>query len=180
MRHIDRVFLIELAQAKRSMGTRYCEVPSCTQTTREGKPYCPDHVDRSPYVQDVLSYLATQEDEQDIAKRESERLKAKPRAKLRDFVDLQGPTVKAILQQLDQHGARTMERLARETNTDTDVLDIFVRALIKANIVVLGQTNRGSTTVRLIKPASLTTAKSPHPTKKRRKRTPSPSNKHPT
>jgi hypothetical protein len=43
--------------------TRHCEAVDkgtgriCTQSTREGKPYCPDHVENHPYVQDLLNRM---------------------------------------------------------------------------------------------------------------------------
>ena len=33
---------------------RTCEFPECSQTTREFKPYCSDHVDAHPYVKAIL------------------------------------------------------------------------------------------------------------------------------
>lgn len=34
---------------------RRCELPGCIQSTREGKPYCSDHVEMHPYVQAILA-----------------------------------------------------------------------------------------------------------------------------
>jgi hypothetical protein len=34
---------------------RACEEPGCTQTTREGKPFCTDHVVRMPYARALLA-----------------------------------------------------------------------------------------------------------------------------
>jgi len=175
VRPIDRAFLIELAQAKRSTGTRFCEVPACTQTTREGKPFCPDHVDHNPYVQDILEHLAVREDEEDRAKREAIRLRGNPRSKLRDFADLDGPTAKMLIQYLEIHGAKTMERLARDLQLDDDVLNMFVRALVNANRVDLDYTKRGSQVVRLLNQPEKAEDSAPKP-KPKAKRKP----KHPT
>lgn len=36
------------------MSARQCEEPGCASTTREGKPYCMEHLDRLPYAREVM------------------------------------------------------------------------------------------------------------------------------
>ena len=43
---------------------RECAARGCFNSTREGKPYCSDHVKQHPYAQKVLAELARQEDEE--------------------------------------------------------------------------------------------------------------------
>ncbi|MCO5167901.1 MAG: hypothetical protein M9894_16275 [Planctomycetes bacterium] len=38
--------------------SRVCEEPGCRQRTRDGKAYCPDHVDRLGYASDLLPKVA--------------------------------------------------------------------------------------------------------------------------
>lgn len=123
-----------------SSTTRFCDVPGCTQTTREGKPYCPDHVDHHPYVQSILSMLADRESEEE-------------RVRQRGFkaVNPSGLTARELVLHLSLHGARTVERLSRELQLDTKVLDGYVGALVRKGVIALGRTNRGSTVVRLAK-----------------------------
>ncbi|MDC3379430.1 hypothetical protein OAX78_04020 [Planctomycetota bacterium] len=121
-----------------SSTTRACAARRCAATTREGKPYCPDHVESHPYVQNILSILAEREAEEETVRQRG------PRA-----VDPHGLTAKELVLHLSLHGARTVERLSRELQLDTKVLDGYVGALVRRGVVSLGRTNRGSTVVRL-------------------------------
>ncbi len=121
-----------------SATTRFCDISGCTQTTREWKPFCPDHVERHPYVQSILSTLAEREDEEEKVRQRG------PKA-----VNPTGLTAKELVLHLSLHGARTVERLSRELQLDSKVLDGYVGALVRRGVVALGRTNRGSTVVRL-------------------------------
>lgn len=120
-------------------GTRGCHSSGCSHTTREGKPYCPDHVGQHPYVQEILSALEERRAEDD-----------KVRARGARAVNLKGLTAKEILLHLTLHGSRTIERLSRELQIDNEVLLGYVRALVKRGVIDLGRTNRGSTVVKLV------------------------------
>lgn len=118
--------------------TRGCESRGCAKTTREGKPYCPDHVERHAYVQSILAVLAERE-------AETERVRKKgPSA-----VDPSGLTASELMLHLSLHGSRTVERLSREFQLESDVIHNYVSALKSQGKVVLGRTTRGSTVVRL-------------------------------
>jgi hypothetical protein len=134
---IPRHLLIGARSA--TSGTRFCEVPQCTETTREGKPYCPEHVDHHPYVQQLLQDLAEQEDERERA--------AKKGAV--DKVDLEGENAKAILRELQHHGERTLERLARDTKLPLEAVRTIGEALKRKNLVTFGQTKRKDETLKL-------------------------------
>ena len=123
-------------QSSSATQTRSCRV--CGGTTREGKPYCPDHVVEHPYVQSILNTL--------VARREEEE---RVRQRGADAVDLTGLTAKELVLHLSLHGARTVERLSRELQLDSQVLKGYVGALVEDGAVALGRTNRGSTIVRL-------------------------------
>lgn len=118
--------------------TRFCDHLGCVQTTREGKPYCPDHVEQHPYVQAILSTLAEREAEEE-----------KVRVRGSKAVNPIGLTARELVLHLSLHGARTVERLSRELQLDAKVLEGYVAALVRQGIVALGRTNRGSTVVRL-------------------------------
>lgn len=117
---------------------RICEQPGCLQSTREGKPYCPDHVEMHPYVQTILARIA-ERDEQD----------EKVAAKGSRAVVLESVTVQEVLQHLAFHGARTEERLVLELNLDTKTLSGYLGALSHRGYVSFGKTKRGSTLVKL-------------------------------
>jgi len=118
--------------------TRLCRSHGCDQSTREGKPYCPDHVEEHPYVQEILSTLQRREEEE-----------ARVRSRGSRAVDPSGLTARELVLHLSLHGARTVERLSRELQLDPKVLDGYVSALVSQGAVSLGRTNRGSTVVRL-------------------------------
>lgn len=89
-------------------------------------------------MQGILSTLAGLQAEREKVRIRGERA-----------VDLKGLTTRELLLHLSLHGARTIERLARELQLDSDVLQGYVRALVKQGAVNLGRTNRGSTVVKL-------------------------------
>ena len=131
-RTVDTLFTTQ------SSTTRSCEESGCLKTTREGKPFCPDHVERHAYVQTILAMLAEREDE-------TERVRKKgPSA-----VDLSGLTAQELMLHLSLHGSRTVERLSREFQLESDVIHNYVTALKGVGKVILGRTTRSSTVVRL-------------------------------
>ena len=121
-----------------STTTRSCIAKGCDDTTREGKPYCPEHVDLNEYVVNILGILAERKAEQNRVRVEG------PSA-----VNPKGLTSKELILHLSQHGSRTVERLSREFQLDTPVMHYYVNALLAQGKVVLGRTTRGSTVVRL-------------------------------
>ncbi|MCA8923533.1 MAG: hypothetical protein KDD82_17080 [Planctomycetes bacterium] len=115
-----------------------CRSHGCDQTTREGKPFCPDHVEEHPYVREILSTLQRREEEEESVRCRGSRA-----------VDPGGLTARELVLHLSLHGARTVERLSRELQLDPKVLEGYVSALVTQGLVSLGRTNRGSTVVRL-------------------------------
>ena len=86
----------------------------------------------------------------------AEREQEEERVRQRGFkaVNPSGLTARELVLHLSLHGARTVERLSRELQLDTKVLDGYVGALVRKGVISLGRTNRGSTVVRLAKLAS--------------------------
>lgn len=139
---IPRHLLIGAGNA--TSGTRLCDAPGCTETTREGKPYCPDHVDHHPYVQQLLQHLAEQEDERERATKKGGA----------DKVDLEGENAKAVLRELQQHGERTLERLARDTKIPVKAVEAIGEALQRRKLSTSSQTSRKDKTIKLITQAA--------------------------
>jgi hypothetical protein len=108
------------------------------KTTREGKPFCPDHVEHHAYVQSILQVLDEREAERDRVRQHG------PSA-----VDPKGLTVQELVLHLSLHGSRTVERLSREFQLESAVIHNYVDALKSLGTVILGRTTRGSTVVRL-------------------------------
>ena len=118
--------------------TRHCEMEGCGAATREGKPFCSEHVERHPYVQQVLAQLERRETE------ESRVFEQGARA-----VDPSGITAQEILQFIRVHGPRTVPRLARELNLEVKTVTGYVRALERRKVVSTDTTRRGALIVRL-------------------------------
>lgn len=117
------------------MPPRRCEL--CGQATREGKPYCSEHVERHAYVREVMAALeARAEEERAVLRRGAAA------------VDLQGINAREVLLQLRLHGERTVERLARDLQLDPRLVPHYVQALARRGLVRLGRTSRGSVLVQ--------------------------------
>jgi len=108
------------------------------KTTREGKPFCPNHVECHSYVQSILHILAERE-------AETNRVRTKGSV----AVDPSGLTAQELVLHLSLHGSRTVERLSREFQLESRVIEEYVDALRVRGKVILGRTTRGSTVVRL-------------------------------
>lgn len=119
-------------------GSRSCEAADCVHTTREGKPFCSDHVDHNPYAKQVIAEIDLRETDDEKAKKKSKR-----------GVNTDGVTATELLQNVADHGPRTKERLCRELNIEMKVLDGYVDALRKDGKITLGRTRRGSEVVHL-------------------------------
>lgn len=118
--------------------TRHCEAEGCRAATREGKPFCSEHVERHPYVQQVLAQLERRETEEARVFDQGARA-----------VDPAGITSQEILQFLRVHGPRTVPRLARELNLEVKTITGYVRALERRKVVETDTTRRGALIVRL-------------------------------
>lgn len=136
---IKSIPLDRYGQSNSRTCSRICDVNGCQQSCRDGKPYCPDHVDHNPYVQGILQVLVACEEEAELVKR-------KGAAK----VDPEGLTSKELILHLNLHGPRTAERLAREMNLEAAVLAGYLKSLSKRGLIVFGATGRGSTVVKLV------------------------------
>lgn len=118
---------------------RHCKEPGCGQATREGKPYCSDHVDRHAYVQEVLRTL-----------RERDEVDAEVARRGYRAVDPSSLTAQEMLVYIEVHGAKTVKRLARELNGDLAILRHYAEGLRRAGLVRLTPTRRRSTLVHPI------------------------------
>lgn len=117
---------------------RKCGEEGCDRTTREDKPFCSEHVECHPYVQDLMTQIAERETE--LARVERAGARA---------VDPDGPTAWEIHNYLRVHGDRTIPGLARELNIDLPVLEIFIHALNRRGLLGLSANSRGIGVVSL-------------------------------
>lgn len=117
----------------------HCEADDCVQATREGKPFCSDHVERLSYVQEVQARIAAREREL------AEVTKRGARA-----VDIEGIVARDILLSLWINGQRSVARLSRELNVDFEVLKHYVSRLKKAKQLTQTSPRRGAGKVTLV------------------------------
>ncbi len=123
--------------------TRTCEVRECAKTTREGKPYCPDHVERHLYVQWILEQISGMDHAAQEIKEHGTRA-----------VDPDGPLVGEILDRLTNEphlGFASVARLTKEVRRDAAVVRKVLYVASKRGLVILGKNKRGNSTVELIK-----------------------------
>ena len=109
-----------------------CEHAGCLEPTRERKPYCSDHIDDLPYIQELVDRINERDEELERVARRGWK-----------EVDPQGLTASEILLQLSLYGERTVPRLCRDLQLDVDVAEGFAMALARRGMVTLGQTDRG-------------------------------------
>ncbi len=118
---------------------RYCEVSGCDNSTREGKPYCTDHVMRHPYVKMVAKVIEGREREiLNVAKRGHRA------------VDVYGSIAQEIVSYLKVHGTKTIKRIARDHGMKPETTRSYCDALRRAGIVILGCNKRGNQTAMVV------------------------------
>ena len=117
----------------------HCEAEDCVQATREGKPFCSDHVERLSYVEQVQARIAAREHELAAVKKRGGRA-----------VDLEGIVARDVLCSLWINGERSVARLSRELNVDFEVLKHYVARLKKAKQLTQTSPRRGAGKVTLV------------------------------
>jgi len=109
-----------------------CNEPTCDRATREGKPFCPDHIEQQPYVAKLMARLERRDVEQERVRKRGGRA-----------VDVEGPTSQEILDYLRLHGQRTFPRIALDLNISIALTEIYLYALRRKGQVSIDQNRRG-------------------------------------
>lgn len=117
-------------------GPSYCRVESCIAVTREGKPYCSDHIEHSPYVMRLIQEIDRRELESALLDRGEE-------------IPLNGSLVVEAITLLHS-GGYTAARLARMLDIEPDAALSLIKLMSRKGITKMGKTERGSTTVSLV------------------------------
>jgi len=115
----------------------HCQV--CGKPTREGKPFCPEHIEAGPYVKRLEDKIRAMEEEE-LKASESKRLKISEDSEL----------LKDIITELRMRGPQSTAKLARTFNVTTKLLNKYVEFMLKKKIVITDKTRRGATIIRLI------------------------------
>ena len=120
-----------------------CASGPCERTTREGKPYCSDHVELSPYVRKVMEELALR-DKEALALAKDEPIS-------RD-----GHLVRETLLMLEQ-GSYTSAKLSRLMDIPHDSTESLIRLMGKGGLAKTGKTDRGALIISKIDPPNVNT-----------------------
>ena len=115
-----------------------CTKPRCFKFTREGKPYCVDHVMLNDYVKGIAAVLERREAE--VVKAETEGATG---------VDPKGLLSQEIMDELVNYGERTKRRLARDLRVSVDVISRCTDAMLGARMIHINPTRRGDEFVGL-------------------------------
>ena len=116
-------------------GTGHCAKTGCPNTTREGKPYCPLHIEEGWYIQDILAEL-------DRREAEIERLKNG------GTIDRDGHLVREALILL-RLSSYTSKNLARRLDVPHEAAERLIHLLVRWKFANKGATERGDVTICL-------------------------------
>ena len=105
-------------------------------STREGKPFCPDHVEMHPYVQEVVAFRKL---------RDAEIVRIADGRQVADDSLL----FKEIIIHITNLGSKTVERLACDLMIDIEAIKKLIKAMKRQKLIKIGRSKRGSTVVRL-------------------------------
>lgn len=123
--------------------SKVCQIPGCPASTREGKPYCSDHVDQNPYATQLLESLA-----------ELEREHAKVRRRGATAVRPDSPTSCEILRELEQQRTCSVARLAQILALPQTLVGTYVQGLARTGHVMTSGFRRDRLQVSLAQPAN--------------------------
>ena len=116
--------------------SRDCSASGCMNSTREGKPFCPDHVEMHPYVQEVVAFRKL---------RDAEIVRIADGRQVADDSLL----FKEIIIHITNLGSKTVERLACDLMIDIEAIKKLIKAMKRQKLIKIGRSKRGSTVVRL-------------------------------
>lgn len=98
--------------------SRTCVADGCERTTREGKPYCLDHVERHGYVAELQGKLRNREAEEERARRGK-------------APGMDSLLVHEVLHHVRVRGEATTRRLAADMKSDRQAVLTVVRELAR-------------------------------------------------
>lgn len=116
----------------------FCTYQGCSTRTREGKPYCIDHIMCHDYPRQIVAIL-----EQHRAELDDIESGSAP-------VNVKGHIALDVIKFLMEVQSATIERIARERGYSHAVSEKIVVALAGAGVVTTGRTGRGSMFAQLV------------------------------
>lgn len=130
---MEIVFKAIFPEGGNHKGTSSCQAVTCGRTTREGKPYCSDHVDQSPYVRKVLN---------EIARREIEVHTLETGGALRPDAHLVRETFLLLRMKV-----LTVKALAKKLDLKQDSAHRLISQVVQYGLAREGETQRGERTI---------------------------------
>jgi len=125
--------------------SRTCAEPDCIKTTREGKPYCPEHIIKMPRVQQLLLQMADREKEVEEAEKGLDQLKDH----LEEHPD--SLLIKELLLRLRTQGPQTIDSLPKSLQISSTAVNSYVLLLLENKIIIDLPGRRTGTTFIKIK-----------------------------
>lgn len=122
-------------QASQKM--RFCEA-GCSQPTREGKPFCIDHIERQDYVQRLVERMKEKNLEEESVK-----------TKGMGAVSPNSETVQEILRDLKVNGIVTIPKLAARIGVEQKALRGYIDYLVQSNLVCELKSSKNEPVLRL-------------------------------
>ncbi len=116
-----------------------CQCSGCGAPTRDGKPFCIDHIEAMPYAKWLIA-IVEQRDAHIGAINQGNR------------VELDQRMAGEILAVIVSAGTITPQRIAHICGFPYRVVTVYVESLVAAGKLTAGKTRRGSPIVKLIVP----------------------------
>lgn len=123
-----------IPDAGQHKGTSPCQEKGCLRSTREGKPFCSDHIESAPYVQRILGILAARDEEERILELRRGR------------INKDGFFYRETLLLLRSKDF-TAKGLARRLDLSHHATRRLIRMIAKDGLAIEGETGRGDVTI---------------------------------
>lgn len=123
-------------------GTRNCEAQGCEKSTREGKPFCSNHIAQSPYIMLIQSKLDGRAEEEKVLE------------KGRRLISQSGFFVKEALLLLRTKDF-TAKSFSRRLDISHKATERLIDLLVRWGQVKRTQTARGGSTISGLAPRDL-------------------------
>lgn len=117
---------------------RHCDLKGCDKATREGKPFCVDHVERHDYVGRLLAEMRRREEDDALVMRKGSKA-----------VKWESLTAQEILNHLRVYGSRTLRRICRELTLEPKLAEAYMIALVSCGAIHTTTSRRGDKTLHL-------------------------------
>lgn len=127
-----------IAEGSYVQKTRKCDASGCYELTRENKPFCLLHIERTPYVDNLIRRMEEREET-------DEKVATDHRTAKLDSI-----TALEILLSLRQRGTVTEDNLCRAMKLGRQTVHNYVLAMLEKKMVLLQPNKRGRTHVTLL------------------------------